>query len=212
MAAKKKPAKKAAPRRKPEAEPELLLPTGIGDDRIPLELLLRYNTFVEHYMQSFDCVAAGKEAGFVGKNAQAQKTIGGHLLRNPYVRTRIERQYQSIIAKTGATVERIWEEITHIAFFDPAEAFGPNGDPLPIPDIPEHVRRVIAGRKKVVKTFGEDGESVEEELKFASKDAALDKLMKLHRMTDNDKYVVVGGEEFLQAMQEGRERAASRGK
>lgn len=209
-----KPAKKSARKAvKPKPVPEEpKLPTGIGDDRIPVSMLMRYNTFVAHYLETLDCAAAAKEAGWIGKNAAAQRAIGGNLLRNPYIATAIDRQYRAIIAKTGATTERIWEEISYIAFLDPSEAYNASGDPLPIPDIPEHVRRAITGRKKVVKTFGEDGESVEEELKFAGKDAALAKLMQLHRMTDNDKFVVVNGEEFLQAMEEGRERASNRGK
>lgn len=206
----KKSARKAVKPKPVPEEPKL--PTGIGDDRIPVSMLMRYNTFVAHYLETLDCAAAAKEAGWIGKSAPAQRAIGGNLLRNPYIATAIDRQYRAIIAKTGATTERIWEEISYIAFLDPSEAYSPGGDPLPIPDIPEHVRRAITGRKKVVKTFGEDGESVEEELKFAGKDAALDKLMKLHRMTDNDKFVVVNGEEFLQAMEEGRERASNRGK
>ena len=205
----KKSAKRTTVKPKPHDD-EPKLPTGIGDDLIPVSMLVRYTTFVTHYLETLDCAAAAKEAGWVGKNAAAQKALGGNLLRNPYIRTMIEQQYRAIIAKTGATVERVWQEIAGIAFFDPAEAFDANGDPLPIPQIPEHVRRVIAGRKKVVKTFGEDGESVEEELKFASKDAALDKLMRLHRMTDNDKFVMVTGEEFVRAMEEGRERASNR--
>jgi hypothetical protein len=189
------------------------LPTGIGDDLIPVSLLLRYNTFVEEYLQTLDCAEAARAAGWdAGKNHPRQRSWGGALLRNPYVRTMIDQQYRAIMAKTKATVERVWEEISLVAFLDPAEAFDANGDPLPIPQIPEHVRRAITGRKKVVKTFGEDGESVEEELKFGNKDAALDKLMKLHRMTDNDKYVIVNGEEFVAAMEEGRQRAASRSK
>ena len=107
-------------------------------------------------------------------------------------------------------MERVWEELTHIAFLDPAEAFDESGNPKAIPEIPEHVRRCITGRKKVVKQFGEDGSSEEEELKFAGKQAALDMLVRLHRMTDNDKYVLVGGEEFLQALEEGRARASNR--
>ena len=200
-----KPAAKAAPR-----NDELLLPSGVNDDLIPVDVLMRYNTFVEVYLQTLDCAAAAKAAGWVGKNEASQKAIGGQLLRNPYIRTRIERQYQSIIVKTGATVERVWEELTHIAFLDPAEAFDESGNPKAIPEIPEHVRRCITGRKKVVKQFGEDGSSEEEELKFAGKQAALDMLVRLHRMTDNDKYVLVGGEEFLQAMEEGRARASNR--
>lgn len=207
-AAKKSAKRKAAKPAPHDDEPKL--PTGIGDDLIPVSMLVRYNTFVTHYLETLDCAEAAKVAGWAGKNAASQKAIGGNLLRNPYIRTMIEQQYRAIIAKTGATVERVWQEIAGIAFLDPAEAFDESGNPRPIPEIPEHVRRAIAGRKKVVKTFGEDGESVEEELKFASKDAALDKLMRLHRMTDNDKFVLVSGEEFVKAMEEGRERASRR--
>ena len=207
---KKQAAKKADKPARERPEPELLLPSGVNDDLIPVDVLMRYNTFVEVYLQTLDCAAAAKAAGWVGKNEASQKAIGGQLLRNPYIRTRIERQYQSIIVKTGATVERVWEELTHIAFLDPAEAFDESGNPKAIPEIPEHVRRCITCRKKVVKQFGEDGSSEEEELKFAGKQAALDMLVRLHRMADNDKYVLIGGEEFLQAMEEGRARASNR--
>lgn len=214
--AKKKPAKEAAKKapapRKAAPEPELHLPSGVNGDLIPLDLLLRYNTFVEVYLQSLDCASAAKAAGWEGKNEAAQKAYGARLLANPYVRTRIEQQYKAIIAKTGATVERVWEELSYIAFLDPAEAFNESGEPKPIPEIPEHVRRCITGRKKVVKSFGEDGSSEEEELKFAGKQSALDMMVRLHRMADNDKYVLVGGEEFLAAMEEGRARAAGRAK
>lgn len=204
------PRKKAKVTKRP-AEPhedELKLPTGIGDDLIPVSLLVRYNTFVAEYMQNFDCAAAAKAAGWEGKNHAAQKSMGGHLLRNPYIATLIQNQYRSIIAKTGATVERVWEEISYAAFCDPGTAYDEAGNPLPMGSIPEATRRAITGRKKVIKTFGEDGSSEEEELKFAGKADALAKLMQLHRMTDNDKFVIVNGEEFVQAMEEGRQRAA----
>ncbi|HEY3434241.1 MAG TPA: terminase small subunit [Solirubrobacterales bacterium] len=206
-AAKKKTPRQTRPKKDLDAP---LLPTGIGDDLIPVDLLLRYNTFVETYLQTLDCAEAAKAAGWVAETEAGQRAAGGNLLRNPYVRTRIEQQYRAIIAKTGATVERVWEELSYIAFLDPSDAFDEAGNPKPIGKIPEHVRRCITGRKKVVKTFGEDGSSEEEELKFAGKQPALEMLTRLHRMTDNDKYVVVTGEEFTQAMEEGRARAASR--
>lgn len=211
----KKATKKAAAKKQAittEVDAKLQLPTGIGDDLIPVALLLRYNTFVTQYLETLDAPAAAKAAGWVGTSRAQQNGYASALLRNPYVRTMIDRQYRAIIAKTGATTERVWEEISHIAFLDPGEAYNDDGTPKPMEQIPEHVRRAITGRKRKVMTFGEDGEAVEEEIKFAGKDAALSKLMALHRMTDNDKYVVVSGDEFLQAMEEGRQRAASRGK
>ena len=210
--AKPKTKKNAVSKRPVVAPDEPLLPTGIGDDLIPVSILVRYNTFVSHYLETLDCAEAAKVAGWVGKNTAAQKSFGRHLLNNPYVRTMIDQQYRAIIAKTKATTERVWEEISNIAFLDPVEAYDESGNVKPLSEIPEHVRRAITSRKRTVKTFGEDGESVEEEIKFAGKDAALNKLMQLHRMADNDKMVIVSGDDFLKAMEEGRERAASRSK
>lgn len=210
--AKKRPAKKSAGRvRKlgiPRVEKGPKLPTGVGDDMIPLSMLLRFNTFVETYMQDLDGPAAAKAAGWeCNGNVKAQAAHAKHLLANPYIRTRIEQQYRAIIAKTGATVERVWEEISHIAFLDPIEIFNDDGTPRPLEEMAEGARRAITGRKRKVVT-GEEFETVEEEVKFAGKDAAIEKLMRLHRMTDNDKMVLIDGEEFLRAMEEGRQRAA----
>lgn len=205
-----KAVKKVAKKAVKAPDEELLLPSGVNGDLIPVNLLLRYNTFVQSYLETLDACEAAREAGWIGKNKAQQQGYAGALLRNVYIRTMIDRQYRAIIAKTGATVERVWEEISHIAFLDPGEAFNSDGTPKPMEEIPEHVRRAISGRKRKVKVFGEDGEEVTEEVKFASKDAALDKLMRLHRMTDNDKYVLVTGEEFVQAMEEGRKRVAGR--
>lgn len=217
--AKERPAKKSAGRKRKlgiprdEKGPELPpLPTGEGGDLIPLSMLLRYNTFVEVYMQDLDGPAAAAAAGWDCKgNKKAQAAHARWLLANPYIRTRIEQQYRAIMAKTDATVERVWEEISYIAFLDPADVFNDDGTPRALEDMPERARRAITGRKRKV-TTGEEFETVEEEVKFAGKDAALEKLMRLHRMTDNDKMVLVNGEEFLRAMEEGRERAAGRSK
>lgn|SRR5690606_29562080 len=209
--AKKRPAKKSAGRKRKlgiprdEKGPELPpLPTGEGGDLIPLSMLLRYNTFVEVYMQDLDGPAAAAAAGWDCKgNKKAQAAHARWLLANPYIRTRIEQQYRAIMAKTNATVERVWEEISYAAFADPVEAYDEDGNVLPPAQIPERLRRAMTKYKE-----GEHGV----EIAFGSKDAALEKLMRLHRMTDNDKMVLVNGEEFLRAMEEGRERAAGRSK
>ncbi len=216
-----KPAKPAAKKRgttarakkpvKTQEEPSINLP-GLDGSMIPLDTLLKYGTFVEVYLQTLDCAEAARQAGFVGTSPASQKAIGGNLLRVPHIATMIEQQYKAIIAKTGATPERVWQEIAAVAFLDPAVFYDEDGNVKPMDEIPEQARRAITGMKVKTGTIGEDGEFTERELKHASKDAALAKLMALHRMTDNDKYVVVGGEEFLAAMEEGRSRAANRGK
>lgn len=200
------------PRRKPPASTpaaapadDVLLPSGVGDDFIPGTMLVKYAAFVAAYLETGDAVEAVKTAGFPFANTQAQKAIASQLLRNPYVRQRIAEQYQAILAKTGATVERVWQEIARTAFADPGAAYGEDGEPLPMHAIPEETRRAITGYKVVEKTFGDDT-SVEKQVTFGGKDAALDKLMKLHRMVDTDKLVVLNGDDFLKAMEAGRER------
>ncbi len=44
-----------------------------------------------------------------------------------------------------ASVERVLREYQHIAFLDIGQAFGPDGDLLPLHLMPEDVRRAIAG-------------------------------------------------------------------
>src|SRR5690606_32530388 len=116
--------------------------------------------------------------------------------------TRFSRDWSSDVCSSDL-VERVWEEISYAAFADPVEAYDEDGNVLPPAQIPERLRRAMTKYKE-----GEHGV----EIAFGSKDAALEKLMRLHRMTDNDKMVLVNGEEFLRAMEEGRARAAGRSK
>lgn len=206
----KKPAKKTVTTPAAGHPEDVYLPTGEGEDFIPGMMLVKYVKFVAEWLETGDVRKAVHAAGFNPISDKHADTLGGLLLQNPWVRTQIRDQYQAILAKTGATVERVWQEISRIAFCDPGLAFDAHGEPLPMPKIPEDVRRAISGHKTVRKTFGEDGESEEKELKFAGKDAAIEKLIRLHRMVDQDKLVIISGADFEQRMEEGRQRAAQR--
>lgn len=193
----------------PPLELQITLADGSTGPLVPINKLTQCNAFAAAYLETLDAEEAAKAAGFTGNRAKLQ----GHasaMLRDPVVRTTIERQYRSIMAKTAATVERVWEEISYTAFLDPACLFSADGEPLPMCDIPEHARRALLGYEVKEGTIGEDGAFIERKLKFGGKDKAIDKLMRLHRMTDNDKMVLVNGDEFLSAMEEGRRRAAER--
>ncbi len=185
----------------------------MGKAFIPTATLVKMHTFVMHYLETGDSVGSVVKAGFAAEddNVQRKRGLVAGLFANDYVKRILTEQYQAIVAKTGATTERVWQEIARCAFVDIAQAYHPGTtDPLPFSEMPEDVRRAITGFKVVHKTFGEDGESVEKEIKFAGKDGAIDKLMRLHRMIDSDKLVVLDGTDFLKAMEEGRKRADSR--
>ena len=209
----KKPAKapNAKAKLRPDDTDEIYLPDGTAHDGIegliPVAFLIKYDAFVAEYLMSGDAPAAAKTAGFVGRNDQSQKAIASRLLQIPHVRTLIHQQAKATMAKSRITVERVYEEVAYTAFLDPGAAYSETGEPLPIGEMPEEVRRALTGYKVTEKTFGEDGSSIEREVKFGGKADALDKLMKLLRMVDNDKLVIVDGEEFQRAMEEGRERA-----
>lgn len=209
----RKPAKKT-PRRKPPAttvdagHDDFKVESPLGDF-VPLDMMVKYQRFAEHYITTGDGVGAvvaaelGEEA-----NVQSNRQKLRWLLSNPYVRKVLTDHYRAVIAKTGATVERVWEEITYQAFLDPAVFYDADGNVRPMHEIPEAARRALTGMKVKTGTIGEDGEFTERELKYANKDAALDKLMRLHRMVDNDKTFVIDGAEWMKAIEEGRQRAA----
>lgn len=210
----KKPAKKAATKRPkvprtrqaPKDDPEVESPIG---DFLPVTLLLKYSSFTEHYLTTGDGVGAVRVSKIADEGASEQqcRQLLRHTLGNVHVRQMVTDQYRSILAKTGATVDRVWEEITYAAFLDPAVFYDENGDVLAMNQIPEKARRAITGMKVKTGTMGEDGDFTERELKYDNKAGALEKLMRLHRMVDNDKLVIVDGDEWMKAIQDGHNRA-----
>lgn len=190
-------------------EDDLPIESPIGDF-VPVTLLLKYTAFVEHYLTTGDGVGAVRASKIAEEGASEQRCriLLRHTLNVPNVRQMMTDQYRSILAKTGATVERVWEEISYQAFLDPAVFYDAMGEVLPIGEMPENARRALTGMKVKTGTIGEDGDFTERELKYANKQGALEQLMRLHRMVDNDKVVIVDGDEWMRALQEGHDRAA----
>lgn len=215
-APKKKPARKAGkPRVKPEPTPEdlaqeLELPAAVEGGYLPINVLLKYQAFVNEYLASGNATEASKKAGFVSSTDAAQKLVGHRLLKHKDVRLMMGEAYQSLMLKHKATPDRIWAELVRIGFCDPALAYNEHGEPLPMGQIPEDTRRAITGYKVVEKTFGEDGSSVEKEMKFAGKEGALDKMIKLHGMFKDTAIMVINTDDFIKSIEAGRERAAQR--
>lgn len=211
----KKPAKK--PRTKPVASLKAAPPDdpvieGPLGDFVPVSMLVKYADFVREYLDSGDSIGSAKKVKLIPEDASAQSaraTVRG-ILHQPNVVKMLQDQYRSIVAKTGATTERVWEEITRIAFLDPAVFYDENGDVKPMDQIPEEARRALTGMKVKTGTLGEDGDFVERELKYAGKHSALEQLIRLHRMVDQDKLVIVDGDEWMRRVREGRDRAQAR--
>lgn len=206
----RKPAKRkpvASVKAAPPDDPVIEGPLG---DFIPVTMLVKYSDFVRLYLETGDSIGSAKKAMLMPDDIapqSARATVRG-ILHNPHVVEMLTTQYKAILAKTGATVERVWEEIAYAAFLDPAVFYDGEGNVKPMTEIPEAARRAITGMKVKTGTIGEDGEFTERELKHGGKDAALEKLMRLHRMVDQDKLVVVDGDEWMRKINEGQKRAA----
>lgn len=91
---------------------------------------------------------AARQAGY----AKSTLNMAYRVDRHPEVQARIQELHGRIedgivsaAAAPAATVTRVLEEYGHIAFLDLAEAFDEHGNLLPIREMPEGVRRAIAG-------------------------------------------------------------------
>ena len=151
---------------------------------VPSVVLTRMHLFVGHYLTDLNAAAAARKAGYSPKHADRQ---GRRLLAHPVVLRMLREQQQSILAKIGVTQERVWSEIAAIAFADVGDLFDEEGNFRTMSQVPERLRRAISSVKIVHKTFGDDGESVEREVRLVNKDGALGKLMALTGLTKEEK-------------------------
>lgn len=120
--------------------------------------------FVAAYLRSLDATAAATECGL-----RHPKQEGHKLLHKPHVRSQIEREQAKQIARVGMDAERIKTEINHLATLDPGECFDAQGMPIPIKQLPPHVRACIREVDVIVSPQG----AVRSVIRFWDKPKAL---------------------------------------
>lgn len=208
------PKKKAAPRKRKAGKfatekPDKLL--AIADLPVITEPeVFRREAFAQAYVALGNGSAAARKAGIIG-SARVVAVQANRWLHEPAVRERIGQIQRDLIAETGLTQRMVLAELSRIAFVDMRKIVDDNGELKPLNEIDEDTARAMTGYKVTRKTFGEDGESVEKEVKFAGKEAALDKLGKHLGLWKQEGG---GGEQFtpeafVKALLEARERVNS---
>lgn len=110
--------------------------------------------FAAEYLKDQNGTQAAIRAGYSPRSAHAQ---GTRLLQDAEVKKYISDHTAQAMEKAGVSAERWLEEVNHSAFFDPETMFAANGTLLPISEMPERMRRAIAGFE-VVETFEMQGE------------------------------------------------------
>lgn len=110
--------------------------------RKPRQITPRQARFVQEYLLDVNGTQAAIRAGYSAKSADR---IAIELLRNPEVAREISERQARREQRTEIKADTVLAELLRLARVDLAQAFNENGDLKPIHEIPEDVRRAIAG-------------------------------------------------------------------
>lgn len=135
--------------------------------------------FIDYYLECNEATKAAKSAGYSAKSAQV---IGCQLLKHPKVAAEIARRRAPIQKKSQITAERVMQELSNIAFFDPASMYDESGNLLSINEMPEDTRRAIAG---IEQTLGPKGDKTSK-LRISSKLGSLELAAKILQLVKQE--------------------------
>lgn len=93
----------------------------------------RQRRFVEEYLVDMNAKKAAIRAGY--SESYAVSTAYSQLMRNPEVQKAIEAELAERAHRTHITADRVVQELSRIAFFDPRRLFAEDGSPLPIGEL-----------------------------------------------------------------------------
>lgn len=137
--------------------------------------------FCQEYLKDLNATQAAIRAGYSEKLYSAE-VQGCRLLSNIKVKARINELMDARQKRTEITSDVVLQEILLLAKTDLSRAYDDNGKLLPIKEIPEDIRRAIAGVKvfEEFEGFGKDRVKIGEvrELKLWDKPRALELLGK----------------------------------
>lgn len=106
--------------------------------------------FVEEYLKDLNATQAAIRAGYSPKTAEVQ---GCRLLRNAQIRDRVTKRQAARAERTEITQDRVLRELAALGFIEVGSLMD-GGNLLALEDLPEEVRRGIAGMEIVTKQLG----------------------------------------------------------
>ena len=140
---------------------------------------MRRERFAQNIAKGLPNGPAYAAAGYKAKSHSAD-VAASRLLKNDDIRARIAELTAPALAQTEATVERVLQELTCLAFYDVTQILDSNDDGFAMKDprtLPEDLRRSIIGIKPI-----HVGEEAGYEYRFADKLRALEALARYLRM------------------------------
>lgn len=134
--------------------------------------------FVAEYLVDLNATQAAIRAGYSARTAAA---IGSENLKKPEIARAIQARQAKRIGKLDLTAETILGELLRIAKVDVREAYDDDGNLKPLSEIPEDVRRAVAGIEVDDRWEGKGEDATRytvKKLKFWDKNRALELLAK----------------------------------
>lgn len=129
-----------------------------------MSLTKKQQMFVKEYLVDLNATQAAIRCGYSEKTAKEQAY---RLFTNVHIMESVQAGMDKRSERVGVTGDRVLEEIGHSAFVDPAKFFDEHGRLLQIHDMPEEVRRSIAGikvRKERSGEFDEDNKPIMDDI------------------------------------------------
>ena len=129
---------------------------------------------------------ATQAAIVAGYSAKSAKVTGSQLLTDPNIAAQIEAARSVAVSKaeaiTGVSIERTLRECGRIAYADPRKLFGPDGNPIPIPDLDDDLAAAVASIEHVEEFTGRGADreltGYTKKIKLWDKNSAIEKAMK----------------------------------
>src|SRR5258708_6262828 len=101
--------------------------------------------FVQEYLIDCNGQEAYKRAGYAVKSDEVAKAAASRMLTDVNVAQAITEAQQQRALRKGLTADRVLEELTKIAFFDPRKLFREDGTPKHITELDDDTAGAIAG-------------------------------------------------------------------
>lgn len=141
----------------------------------------KHEKFAQEYVVDFNGAQAAIRAGYAKRSA---RVTASRMLSKANIMSRVKELTAREVAKVEMNPDRIVKELSILGTVDISQAFDEEGNLRPIHDIPESVRRAIAGFE-VVEEIGPDGHptgTFTKKLKFWDKNTSLLGLAKVFKM------------------------------
>lgn len=160
---KKRVQKEEIPRKKPKS-PKQVEALGMTNQQ---------RLFADEYLIDLNATQAAIRAGYSPRTAQQQSS---DLLSKPLIRDYIDQILAEQSRRTGITIERILREYARIALLNPSKVIDTATAAIRNDATEDDLAAIQS--IKVKATQSDKGDSIEREVKFASKQAALERLEK----------------------------------